>query len=161
MKDFEGFIGGTFQALSEHMNATKKFAIVMTGISSLATLTLIAGPPLISVQVPAPVISVQVPVPTVTVEATVPDTYVWDGVEFVGVVGSQYYYLGPNNVWLPFDAVRVARFHDWERLHADWRAHAIRNELYRHDIHGHVVPFHDDHGHDMNHDNGHDHDVNH
>ena len=45
--------------------------------------------------------------------------------------------LGPGNVWLPFDSVRVARFHDWERDdHADWRDHAIRNELYRRDAHG-------------------------
>jgi hypothetical protein len=108
---------------------------------------------------------VQVPAPAVTVEAAVPDSYVWDGTEFVGVVGDQYYYLGAGNVWLPFDSVRVARFHDWEKVHADWRTHVTRNELYRHDAHGHDVPRHDDHGHDnsppdKSHDN-HDSDPNH
>jgi hypothetical protein len=86
----------------------------------------------------------------------VPDSYVWDGTEFVGVVGTDYYYLGPDHIWLRADAPRLARFHDWERGHADWRAHAIRNDLYRHDARGHVVPYHnngghDDHGHDVNH----------
>jgi len=47
--------------------------------------------------------------------ATVPDTYIWDGDEYVGVVGSQYYYLGPGDVWLPFDAVRVVRFNDCQK----------------------------------------------
>jgi hypothetical protein len=138
------------------MNATKKIAITVMG--SFATFALIAAPPIVTIQVPAPVVTVQVPAPAVTVEATVPDTYVWDGVEYVGVVGSQYYYLGPDHIWLPFDAVRVARFHDWERVHADWRTHVIRNELYRHDAHGHDMPRHDDHSHDVinhdNHDNG-------
>ena len=133
-------------------------------MGSFATLTLIAGP-IVTIQVPAPVVTVQVPAPpAVTVEATVPDSYVWDGVEFVGVVGGQYYYLGAGNVWLPFDAVRVARFHDWEKAHADWRTHAIRNELYRHDAHGHEVPLHDDRAHDVSHDNhdkDKDHDQNH
>jgi hypothetical protein len=145
------------------MNATKKAVIMMIGLSSLATVTLIAGP-IVTVQVPVPVVTVQVPAPAVTVVAAVPDSYVWDGTEFVGIVGGQYYYLGSGNVWLPFDSVRVARFHDWEKAHADWRTHAIRNELYRHDAHGHDVPLHDDQGHDMNHDNhdndGHDKDQN-
>ena len=79
------------------MNATKKFAIAMTG--GFATLTLIAGP-IVTIQVPVPAVTVQVPAPAVTVETTVPDTYVWDGVEYVGVVGTQYYYLGDGNVWL-------------------------------------------------------------
>lgn len=145
----------------------------MVGVSTLATLTLIAGPGIgVVVQVPAPVVTVQVPVPApaVTVETTVPDTYIWDGNEYVGVVGTQYFYLGAGDVWMPFDSVRVARFHDWEKLHADWRDHAIRNERYRHDAHGHEVVRHDAVQHDMlpprdvshdnhdNHDKDHDHD---
>ncbi len=148
------------------MNAAKKIAIVIS-VSSLAALPLLAGP-VVTVQVPAPVVVVPAPVvtvpaPAVIVEA-VPDTYVWDGVEFVGVVGGAYFYLGPGNVWLPFDSVRVARFHEWERVHADWRDHAIRNELYRRDVHGHDVPRHDviQHDappfHDDNHDKDHGHD---
>jgi hypothetical protein len=148
------------------MNAKQKIIIVM-GLSSLAALPLMAGPAIV-VQIPAPVLTVHVPAPAppvVTVDVAVPDTYVWDGAEFVGVVGNQYYYLGAGNVWLPFDAVRVARWHDWERVHADWRAHAIANVRYRHDAHGHVVPGHDDQVHDMSHDNhdndGHDKDHDH
>lgn len=132
----------------------------MAGFSTLATLTLIAGPGVgVVVQVPAPAVTVQVPAPpppAVTVETTVPDTYIWDGDEYVGVVGTQYFYLGAGNAWMPFDSVRVARFHDWERVHADWRDHAIRNDLYRHDAHGHEVVRHDDIGHD-NHDKDKDH----
>jgi hypothetical protein len=130
------------------MKTMKNFAIAIS-LTSLAALPLMAGP-VVTVQVPAPAVQVEVPAPVVTVPAPavtvdvgVPDTYVWDGVEYVGVVGGAYFYLGPGNVWLPFDAVRVARFHDWEREHADWRDHAIRNDLYRHDANGHDVPHHD------------------
>jgi hypothetical protein len=136
------------------MNATKKIVIAMMGISSLATVTLSAGP-VVVVQVPAPVVTVPVPAPApaITVE-TVPDTYVWDGYEYVGIVGAQYYYLGPGNVWLVLDPARSVRFHDWERDHADWLAHAIHNDIYRHDARGgHEVPLHDDHVPNVSHDN--------
>jgi len=130
------------------MKTTKKIAIAIS-ITSLAALPLMAGP-IVTVQVPAPAVQVQVPAPVVTVpapavtvEVGVPDTYVWDGVEYVGVVGGAYFYLGPGDVWLPFDSVRVARFHDWERVHADWRDHATVNVQYRHDAHGHDAPRHD------------------
>ena len=131
------------------MNATKKIAIVM-GVTSMATWTLMSGPTVI-VQVPVPVVTVQVPAPAVTVTVVaVPDAYVWDGYEYVGVVGGVYFYLGPGNVWLRCEPSRVDRFHDWEKGHADWSKNAIRNEHYRHDAQGHEVPFHD-HGHDQNH----------
>jgi hypothetical protein len=127
------------------MKTRTKIAIIM-GISSLATLKLMSGPAVgITVQVPAP------PPPSITVTVGIPDTYVWDGYEYVGVVGSQYYYLGSGNVWVVCDPGRVARFYDWERAHADWREHAIRNEHFRRDAEGHDHPWHDDHG------NGHDH----
>ena len=144
------------------MNATKVFAITMV-VSSLAALPLLSAPPVIIVQPPAPpAVIVQAPVPVppaVTVEVGVPDNYVWDGNEYVGVIGTQYYYLGPNNIWLAMDAPRLARWHDWEKVHADWRDHAIRNELYRHDAHGHEVPLREDHSHDKSPpDKGHDND---
>ena len=84
-------------------------------------------------------VAVETP-PPVTVETTVPDDYVWDGDEYVGVVGDQYYYLGPDHVWLVADPVRLERFHGWERGHPDWRTHAIRNEQYRRDARGHEQP---------------------
>lgn len=152
---------------------TIKIITLLIGVSSIAALPAMSGPS-VTVQIgtppPAVVVAPAPPPPAVVVE-TVPETYVWDGVEFVGVIGTQYYYLGAGNVWLPFDSVRAARWHDWERVHADWRAHAIRNELYRRDAHGHEVPLrapapadhaidhsHDgDHSHDLdNHDPGHD-----
>ena len=120
---------------------TKRLMTALLGISTLAALTSRAGVG-IEINVPAPVVAV--PAPAVTVQ-TVPDSYVWDGTEFVGVVGTQYYYLGPDHVWLALDAPRLARFHGWERDHADWRTHAIRNTRYRRDAKGHDVPFRDNH----------------
>lgn len=73
----------------------------------------------------------------------IPETYVWDGYEYVGVVGNHYLYLGPGNVWLVIEPFRLERFHGWERDHRDWREHAIRNEHYRTDRYGHVQPMHD------------------
>jgi len=90
---------------------------------------------------PAPVVEVD----AAPVEAVVvPDTYVWDGVEFVGFVGGGYVYLGPNHVWLVADRMRLDRFHGWERYHPDWRQHAIVNRDYRRDAHGHEQPMHDE-----------------
>ena len=90
----------------------------------------------------APVVTVA---PAVEVEPVmVPETYAWDGVEFVGLVGDQYFYLGPGNVWLVAGPDRLERFHGWERGHADWRSHATRNDRYRKDAHGHVQPRHDE-----------------
>jgi hypothetical protein len=74
---------------------------------------------------PAPVAYVG---PEATVTVGVPDSYVWDGVEFVGVVGGQYMYLGPGGAWLVCDPIRLDRFHGWERGHPDWRRTAVRNE---------------------------------
>ena len=87
---------------------------------------------------PAPV--VVAPAPAVEVTVGVPDDYVWDGYEYVGVVGDQYYYLGPGNVWLLCDPFRLDRFHGWERGHPDWRYHAIRNDRFRADRYGHYHP---------------------
>src|SRR5579863_3586152 len=46
---------------------------------------------------PAPVY-VAPPPPVVEVAPVmIPDSYMWDGYEYVGLVGDQYYYLGPGN----------------------------------------------------------------
>jgi hypothetical protein len=155
------FIGGHASSLLTIMK-TKKLMVLALSISALAALPSMAGVGVgIQINVPAPV--VVAPAPVVTVQA-VPESYVYDGVEYVGVVGTQYYYLGPGNVWLTLDGPRVTRFHEWEHGHADWRTHAIRNERFRHDEHGHEAPSHDkkdghdnhdshssDHGHDNDH----------
>lgn len=81
------------------------------------------------------------PAPVVVAEPVmVPETYIWDGYEFVGLVGSEYFYLGSGNVWLVAEPFRLERFHGWERGHPDWRMHAIRNEHYRTDRNGHIHP---------------------
>jgi hypothetical protein len=91
----------------------------------------------------APVVVAPAPVyvapPVVEVEpgpVLVPDGYVWDGYEYVGLVGDQYYYLGPGNVWLVAEPWRLERFHGWEREHPDWRGHLVRNDRFRRDAHG-------------------------
>ncbi len=93
---------------------------------------------------PAPVVVVAAPE-----QVMVPDDYVWDGYEYVGLVGDQYFYLGPGNVWLVCDPFRLNRFHGWEGGHTEWRSHAIRNDNYRKDAHGHSQPRRD--GHDDRH----------
>ena len=126
------------------MKNRNKIAIAI-GISSLATLNLVAGPRIgVTVQVPAPA------PPPVTVETAVPDYYIWDGYEYVGAVNGQYYYLGLGNAWILMDAPRLHRFNDWERHHEDWRNHEIRNEHYRVQEHGH------DYDRDRHHDHDHD-----
>jgi hypothetical protein len=90
----------------------------------------------------APVVTVA---PAVEVEPVmVPETYAWDGVEFVGLVGDQYFYLGPNHVWLAAGPDRIAFFHGWEGGHPDWRNHATRNVSYRQDARGRTQPQRDD-----------------
>ena len=87
------------------------------------------------------------PVPVVYEEpgpVMVPDSYAWDGYEYVGLVGGQYFYLGVGNVWLVAEPFRLERFHGWERDHPDWQAHAIRNDRFRTDRNGHVQPRHDE-----------------
>jgi hypothetical protein len=74
----------------------------------------------------------------------VPEDYVWDGYEYVGLVGNQYYYLGPGNIWLVCEPFRLARFRGWQKGHPDWRAHAVRNMQFRRDASGHEHPRRDD-----------------
>jgi hypothetical protein len=87
-------------------------------------------------------VTIAVPVPVVVVAPVimVPEVYTWDGYENVGIVDGQYFYLGPGDVWLACDPDRLTRFHGWERGHADWQTHAIRNDRYRNDAHGNAHP---------------------
>jgi len=128
---------------------TKKIIGIALGISSVATMSLLSG----CVVRPYGGVVVSAPPAEVSVEAGVPDDYVWDGYEYVGLVGDQYYYLGPGNIWIVCDPVRLARFHDYVRVHPDWHAHVTINERYRTDARGHYQPRHpaqpekrDDHG---------------
>lgn len=76
-----------------------------------------------------------------TVTVGVPDSYIWDGQAYVGYYGDQYYYLAPNNIWMPLEGDRRAHFIDWQRDHHDWYRHAIQNERYRRDMRGHEHPW--------------------
>ena len=99
----------------------------------------VRGPEVVA---PAPVVVAPAPPPPppAPVVVEVPDYYVWDGVEYVGFVGDTGFYLGPGNVWLVCEPFRVARFHDWERFHADWRVRlAVRNDRFRTDRFGHTA----------------------
>lgn len=87
-------------------------------------------------------VGVVVAAPAVEV-ATIPDDYYWDGYEYVGLVGDQYYYLGPGNVWLVCDPVRLGHLHAWIGVHPDWHAHGVRNDHYRTDSRGRFHPRHD------------------
>ena len=122
---------------------------IALGLCSLTALTFMSGcvvEPYGGVAVEAP------PPPAVTVEVVAPDYYIWDGYEYVGIVGGRYYYLGPRNVWIGCEPFRLARFHNWERVHPDWREHAVHNERFRHDDRG---PDRDrGRGHDRGHDHG-------
>jgi hypothetical protein len=124
----------------KHMKTKLFLASALTGITTLSAQAGIGIGISIGVPAPPPVV---VTAPAVTV-AVVPDSYVWDGTEYVGVVNGQYFYLGAGNVWVACDPARLARFHGWEKDHADWRTHAIRNDHYRKDAQGHDHPW----GHD-------------
>ena len=155
-----GVSGGTFQAEHEPMKTRNKITLVLSGLAlGMAAPgpagAQVAPPPPPPVQAPAPApapaVNAQVPVPAPPVVMPgVPDEYVWDGHEYVGIIGNQYYYLGPGNLWMVLDPARLERFRAWQAAHADWHHHMTVNKLYRRDAHGHEYPWHEP-NHDMNH----------
>jgi len=141
-----GIYDGMFKAQRRTMKARNKIigATCAFGVARLLTTAAWADPPMYppppppgTIVAPAPV----TPSASVTVQIGVPDYYVWDGDEYVGVIGGQYYYLAPGEVWMPLPHERWEHFQRWERHHHDWREHAIRNERYRRDAHGHEYPW--------------------
>ena len=117
--------------------------VLMAGCTIEPARVVVRGPEVVA---PAPVVIAPVPPPPAPVVVEVPDYYVWDGIEYVGFVGDTSFYLGPGNVWLVCDPIRVRRFHDWERVHVDWRVHlAVRNDRYRVDRFGHTAPRREEH----------------
>ena len=128
------------------MNRTNKATWSICGLAALALLSGCAVRPYggLVVESPRP--------PAVQVAVAVPDDYFWDGYEYVGFVGGQYYYLGPGNLWLLCEPFRVARFHEWERVHPDWHARAIHNDRYRRGAYRHAPPRHESSDRDRRHD---------
>jgi|SRR5665213_2321507 len=115
--------------------------ILALGISSIviSALVLVSG----CVVRPAGRVGVEAGVvvaPPAVEVAMVPDDYYWDGYEYAGLVGDQYYYLGPGNAWVVCDPIRLGHVHVWEGGHPDWRVHVIHNDRYRSDSHGHYHP---------------------
>lgn len=108
------------------MKTHLKSAISVT-VMGIALALVYSGPAVGQVVVTPPTVVVSPP----AVIAPVPDYYVWDGTEYVGVVGDQYYYLGPGDVWIIMDPPRMQRFDAWQKGHSDWRTHATRNTRYR------------------------------
>jgi hypothetical protein len=72
-----------------------------------------------------------IPPPPPPPVVAVPEYYAWDGVEFVGVVGGQYMYLGPGNVWLVCDPLRLGRFHEFERVNPRWHEDPVNRHPAR------------------------------
>jgi len=93
----------------------------------------VVTPPPVVVAAP-PVVVAAPPVVVAAPEVVlVPETYVWDGVEFVGEVGGVPVFRGPDGGWHHLDAVRLERFNGWARGHADWRSHATHNDKFKAD----------------------------
>jgi hypothetical protein len=118
------------------------------------------APPTVVITAPMPPAPVVVaPAPTV---AVVPDDYYYDGTEYVGIVGGQYYYLGPDSAWVVMDPVRLHRFNVWVGAHPDWRTHYVtHNVRYRGSIPAHAQPMHEDRAPARDYDHpDHDHDHN-
>lgn len=61
------------------------------------------------------------PPPGVAVIGFVPDYCFWDGYEYVGWYGDQYYYWGPRRVWIICDPVRVEHVSVWMKTHPNQR----------------------------------------
>jgi hypothetical protein len=144
------------------MKTTYKYilSLAVTGVAlpCLAGVGIFFRPPTVVISPPPPPVVVVAPAPV----AVYPDDYVWDGTEYVGIIGGQYYYLGPGNVWIVCDPVRFHRFQVYMTAHPDWRGQMIHNMKYR-DIdrgHEHPQPMHDPHGNQAAHDERMDHDHN-
>jgi len=146
-------------------NLLRKYALTGVAMGLGMALPCIAGPAII-ITPPAPptvVISAPMPPPVVVAPApvaVVPDDYYYDGTEYVGIVGGQYYYLGAGNSWVVMDSGRLHRFQGWQHDHADWRTHSVHNVSYRGHVAAHTAPMHDDRAYDHSDYNHSDHDHN-
>jgi hypothetical protein len=100
------------------MKMTVKSKLCLSALATVlvsgCTVTVRPDPVVVAPPPPGPVVEVA------------PPFYVWDGYEYVGEVNGGFFYLGAGGVWLTCDAVRLERWHGWERGHPDWRRSAIR-----------------------------------
>jgi len=143
------------------INYKHMLSLATAGVVCGMALPSAAGPSIIITAPAPPTVVITAPAPPpVTPVVVVPDTDIWDGDEYVGVVGSQYYYLGPNSAWIVMDPVRLHRFQGYMHDHPDWHSHMVRNEKYRGAEHmpAHAQPMHDTHVNPAAHDDRDDHD---
>ena len=133
------------------MKTTCKLALALAmscmGIPALITGCVYEGPPT-----------------AVAAVGFVPDYCFWDGFEYVGWYDDQYYYWGPNHVWIVCDPVQVQRVNTWVNAHPDWRTRVTTVAPARANPPSHSSPMQapparryyrdDDHGYH----HGHDHD---
>src|ERR1700753_2921254 len=93
--------------------STRILSLAVAGIGlALVSGCIVQGPPPPPPPPPPGVVTTEPP-PSPDTTYVVPDDYTWDGYEYVGLVGDQYYYLGPGSVWIVCDPVRLQRFHVW------------------------------------------------
>ena len=111
------------------MKSTFRTVISLTAMAFGVSLTNYCSAAVVVTPGPPPPRMVVSPPPRVPMGF--PDRYIWDGRQFVGVVGNQPYYLGPGNVWIPMDQPRLNRWRTWERSNPNWRTRATRNTRYR------------------------------
>lgn len=112
------------------MKTNMKYVLSIMSVGFALALACMAGPSII-ITPPTVVVSAPPPVVVSPAPVLVPDSYFWDGTEYVGIVGTQYYYLGPGNVWIIMDAPRLHRFQVWQKSNPDWRSHSVHNTRYR------------------------------
>lgn len=115
------------------MNVKREYACDLLLLGVVGGLVFASGCVVAPENPPPPVIRSQ---PMVVESVAVPSYYVVADGEYVGWVGSQYYYLSSGGVWLICDPVRLERFRLWRRNHGDWRRQAIPNQRFRRDAQG-------------------------
>jgi len=115
-----------------HATRNEKFrsAVLVTAPVVVAPAVEVAP---VVVRPPAVVVTAPPVVAATPAVVLVPETYVWDGVEFVGEVGGVSVFRGPDGAWHHLDAVRLERFNGWARVHTDWRSHATHNDKFKAD----------------------------
>ncbi len=105
--------------------------LAMTGCTITPGRIELAAPIVYEQQVVAP----PAPVAVVQTGTIFPEAYIQTDIGWIGWYGNTYVYLGPGNVWVFCDEVRLRRFHEWERYHPRYREHATH--YHREDNRGH------------------------
>lgn len=118
--------------ISMKINYKQLLWLTTAGVVWAMTLSSPAGPNIYITPPAPPTVIITAPAPPPPAVVVVfPDYYIWDGDEYVGIVSDQYYYLGPDHVWIVMDPVRLHRFQIYVHDHPDWHGHMTHNVKYR------------------------------